>query len=262
MKVVLLCGGKGTRLREHTELLPKPLIEVGGRPILWHMMKYYAHFGLRDFVLCLGYMGDRLKAYFAEERAWEHQDFVVHLGRQGESRLELLGAREDWSITFADTGLETKTGGRIKRAETYIDGDLFLANYADGLADLDLRALIDFHVSHGKLATLTAVNPDSPFGVLEIGEQDRVLRFREKPRLDDWINGGFFVFSRPLLERLGRDDDLERDLLATLASEGELRAYRHSGFWACMDTYKDNIALNALWDSGRAPWAVWEDSRQ
>jgi glucose-1-phosphate cytidylyltransferase len=258
VKVVLLCGGRGTRLREQTEALPKPLIEIGGRPILWHVMKYYAHFGFTDFVLCLGYLGDRIKQYFAGDRAWERHDFVLHSGASGPKRIELLGEREDWNITFVDTGLETNTGGRVKRAERYLDDDLFLVTYADGLADLDLSQLVDFHRSHGRLASLTTVNPASPFGVLDLGADGKVRRFQEKPRLDGWINGGFFVFSTSVLGRLGPNDNLEQDLLTALAEEDELYAFRHTGFWACMDTYKDHLALNALWESGEAPWRVWE----
>jgi glucose-1-phosphate cytidylyltransferase len=236
MQVVILCGGRGTRLREQTEFIPKPLVEIGGLPILWHVMKIYAHFGFTDFILALGYLGHRIKDYF----------------------LPYGGEAAEWRILFADTGQDTPTGGRIKALERFIEGDTFLATYSDGLADLDLSALLAFHRAHGRLATLTAVRPYSQFGLLDLEETGRIARFREKPRLEDWVNGGFFVFERGVFDYLQPDSTLERDPFERLAADGEIFAYRHEGFWACMDTYKDTEVLNQLWNSGQAPWRVWE----
>lgn len=256
MQVVLLCGGKGTRLQEHTVSIPKPLIEVGGYPILWHVMRYYSHFDHKQFVLSLGYLGAKIKEFFVEHQEWRHQDFRFRVGKE-ESHLESFTPMEEWDITFSDTGLETNTGGRIKRIERYIAGDTFMASYSDGLSNVDLNRLLEFHNSHGKVATLTAVNPASPFGVLEIDARGTVGGFREKPRLDNWINGGFFVFSRRIFEWLGDNDNLEADAFPKLAEAGELMAYQHHGFWECMDTYKHSVHLNTLWETETAPWKVW-----
>lgn len=260
MRVVLLCGGKGTRLQERTETVPKPLVEIGGMPILWHVMKLYSHYGLNDFVLCLGYLGRRIKEYFLEDNAWRLSNFLLRGDSDGTPHLEPLGRTERWSIAFVDTGMETLTGGRIKRVEPLISEPTFCVTYADGLADLDLSHLLEFHRSHGKVATLTAVKPVSPFGVLEVSGEGAVTRFCEKPRMEAWVNGGFFVFERRLFDHLGPNDSLESDVLTRLAEEGELRAYRHEGFWDCMDTYKDTIALNMMWESGNAPWKLWKES--
>ncbi|MCS6862850.1 MAG: glucose-1-phosphate cytidylyltransferase [Abditibacteriales bacterium] len=257
MKVILLCGGKGMRLAEHTATLPKPLIEIGGRPILWHVMKIYAHYGYRDFVLCLGYLGEKVKEYFIRRDDWREEDCVLETDASGGQRVERLRPSEQWRITFADTGLETDTGGRLKRVEPYVDGEVFFVNYSDGLSDLDLHALLQFHQSHGKIATLTAVRPLSPFGMLNIAD-GRVTQFVEKPRMDTWINGGFFVFHRRIFDYLTLHANLERDALARLAAEGELMAYQHDGYWTCMDTHKDMVTLNQLWESGAAFWKKWE----
>jgi glucose-1-phosphate cytidylyltransferase len=256
MEVVLLCGGKGTRLQEHTVSIPKPLIEIGGYPILWHVMRYYSHYGHPEFVLALGYMASRIKEFFVEHQEWRYQDFRLQVGSR-DSRPEAFSLMEEWDITFADTGLETNTGGRIKRVERYMNGDTFMASYSDGLADIDLNRLLEFHGSHGKAATLTAVNPESPFGILEVASDGRVRGFREKPRLDSLINGGFFVFDRSIFGWLGDNDVLETDTFPRLAEAGELMAYQHAGFWACMDTYKHSIQLNTLWETEQAPWKVW-----
>jgi glucose-1-phosphate cytidylyltransferase len=230
--VVILCGGRGTRLQEHTHAIPKALVEIGGRPILWHVMQLYASHGFGDFVLCTGYLGDQVRD-FARAQA-------------------PAGAR----VRCIDTGLETPTGGRIALVADAL-GDTFCATYADGVADLDLRALLRFHADHGALATMTVVRPALPFGVTELDGNGRVTGFQEKPRSAQWVNGGFFCFQPGVLGRLREDSVLEREPLESLAAEGELRAYRHEGFWDCMDTYKDAVLLNDLWKSGEAPWKTW-----
>jgi len=258
MKVVILCGGQGTRLREETEYRPKPLVEVGGKPILWHIMKTYAHYDYRDFVLCLGYRGQMIKDYFLNYEAMNN-DFTIHLGRQ--SRLSFNGAHleQGFEVTVADTGLETMTGGRIKRIEKYLDGDTFLATYGDGVGDVDIAELVAFHKAHGKIATITTVRPRSRFGMLDTANDGRVLAFNEKPEMAGWASAGFFVFERKLFEYI--DDDscsLESKPLERLAAEGQLMAYRHKGFFFAMDTYREYLYLNELWGSGKAPWMVWK----
>ncbi len=235
MKTVILCGGKGLRLGGEGEALPKPLVEIDGKPILWHVMKIYRAQGFRDFVLCLGHRGEIIRDRFSG------------------------GARaEDWEVAFADTGAETNTGGRLRRIAPRLAGERsVMATYADGLADIDLHALCRFHKTHGKKATMTVVNPSLSFGLVELAEGDRVASFHEKPRLNQWINGGFFVFEREFVESLGENDVLEKEPLERLAREGELMAFRHEGYWQCMDTYKETVRLNELWASGKAPWKIW-----
>ena len=260
MQVVILCGGQGTRLREETEFRPKPLVDVGGRPILWHIMKGYAHHGHRAFVLCLGYRGHMIKEYFLNYEAMNN-DFTIQLGQQHRVIPHGAHGEQDFRVTLADTGPETQTGGRIARVRNYIDAeashDAFMATYGDGLADIDLGALAEFHRSHGKLATLTAVRPPSRYGVLEL-DGDRVATFAEKPQLEGWVSAGFFVFDRRVFDYLGGDDCvLEREPLTRLAAEGQLMVYRHDGFFFAMDTYREYKLLNDLWDRGEAPWRVW-----
>lgn len=257
MKVVILCGGLGTRLREETEFRPKPMVEVGGRPILWHIMKIYAHHGFRDFVLCLGYRGHMIKEYFLNYEALNN-DFTIHLGRQ--SSIEYHGGHgeQDFRVTLVDTGLETQTGGRLRRVRRFVEDDTFLATYGDGLADVNLRALLEFHRGHGRLATVTAVQPFSRFGVLDVGADDRVQRFVEKPRSETWANAGYFVFHRRLFDYLDGDDTvLEREPLERLVREGQLMTYKHNGSFFAMDTYREYKALNDLWAGGKVPWKVW-----
>lgn len=258
MKVVLLCGGLGTRLREETEFRPKPMVEVGGRPILWHIMKTYAHHGFREFVICLGYKGQAIREYFLNYEAMNN-DVTIGLGR--ESFVDAHGAHEeqDFQVTLAETGDDTMTGGRVKRIERYITGDVFMVSYGDGVSDIDVSRLLAFHRSHGRLATVSAVRPISRFGVLQIGEDGSVARFAEKPRSEGWISAGYFVFDRRVFDYLGGTGCvLEEEPLARLAAEGELRAYRHEGFFFAMDTYREYAALNEMWRSGKAPWKVWE----
>ncbi len=258
MKVVILCGGMGTRLREETESIPKPMVEIGNRPILWHIMKLYSHFGYKEFVLCLGYKGEKIKEYFYHYSLLNH-DVTIHLGKGQRIETHGTGNDEDWRITLADTGRQTLKGARLKKIEPYIDGDVFLATYGDGLANIDISGLVAFHEQHGKMATLTGVHPPSLFGELEIkGNQVRV--FSEKPQTTTGlINGGFFVFNRNIFDRLTLDEDcdLEKGLLDRLATEGELMVYRHDGDWDCMDTYRDMQYLNRLWQENRAFWKLW-----
>jgi glucose-1-phosphate cytidylyltransferase len=232
--VAILCGGRGTRLQEKTVDIPKPLVEIGGRPILWHVIRIYAAYGLKRFVLLCGYKGD-LIVDFAASCEWP----------------------DGVSVECLDTGLDTPTGGRIHRARAALRGERFLATYADGVADVDLREVVGFHEGHGALATMTVVRPPLPFGVVDLDSDSIVGGFREKPRSEHWINGGFFVFEPGVFEYLADSSVLEREPLEGLAEDGQLRAFRHTGFWECMDTYKDAVALNDLWAGGRAPWAVW-----
>jgi len=258
MKVVILCGGQGTRLREETEFRPKPLVEVGGKPVLWHIMKSYAHYGFRDFVLCLGYRGNMIKEYFLNYEAMNN-DFTICLGQR--SQVDFNGAHKEqnFRVTLADTGQETMTGGRIKRIEKYVDGDTFLVTYGDGVADVNVTGLLAFHESHGRIATVTAVRPHSRFGILETASDGQVLEFNEKPQLDGRASAGFFVFDRKMFEYIEADDCiLEREPLERLATEGQLMAYHHDGFFFAMDTYREYLYLNGLWDSGKAPWKVWQ----
>ena len=232
LTVAILCGGRGTRLRERTESIPKPLVEIGGRPILWHVMGIYLRFGFRRFVLCTGYRGILIERFV---------DSV------------------DWgggvSVTCLDTGLDTPTGGRVRAAALRLGEVGFCLTYADGVADVDLGSLLAFHRGHGGLATVTVVRPELPFGVTEVGEDGRVRGFREKPRAEQWVNGGFFVFEPGIADYLEEDSVLEREPLERLATDGQLHAFRHEGFWDCMDTYKDAVLLNDLWAQGIAPWA-------
>ncbi len=234
MKTVILCGGRGTRLGEHGVSVPKALIEIGGKPIIWHLMKLYSRYGLNDFVLCLGYLGDSIREYFSEN------------------------SQDDWKVTLADTGEDTNTGGRVRRVRALLDGDEnFSVTYGDGLANVNLSNLIAFHREHGRLATLTAVHPRSNFGLIKLDNAGAVTAFQEKPVISDWVNGGFFVFNRGVLDYLEDNSVLEREPLERLSRERQLIAYQHDGFWKCMDTFKDNLEFNQIWDSGSADWKVW-----
>lgn len=251
MRTIILCGGRGTRLDSHGTELPKGLFRIGNEPIIWHICKLYSHFGLRDFTLCLGFLSDEFAKYFGQPIG--PQDAA---SGANESRGP-IAMENNWHVDLIDTGVETNTGGRLKRLERHLENDhTFCVTYGDGLADLDLTKLIKFHRGHGKTATLTAVNPVSPFGLLDLDEKNVVERFREKPVLDIWINGGFFVFNRNIFDYLDTDSVLEEEPFERLSANGQLMAYRHPGFWKCMDTFKDNIELNELWNSS-APWKLW-----
>jgi glucose-1-phosphate cytidylyltransferase len=259
MKVVILCGGLGTRLREETEFRPKPMVKIGTKPILWHIMMIYAHYGFKDFVLCLGYKGEIIKEYFYNYEIY-NEDFSVHLGET--KRIEPLrqNPTPDWTVSLVDTGEQALKGARIKRIEHCIDGDEFMLTYGDGVANIDIPRLVEFHRKQGKIATVTGVRPPSLFGELQV-RGDKVELFAEKPQTSSGlISGGFFVFSRRLFELLTTDDacDLERGPLENLAREGELMVYDHRGDWACVDTYRDLQHLNHAWNANQAFWKVWE----
>jgi len=256
MKTVLLAGGLGTRMREETEYRPKPMVEIGGRPILWHLMHVFAHHGQDEFVVCTGYKGDMIKDYFLNYEA-RNNDVTVRLGSR--DSLVYHGAHEDtdWTVTIAFTGEATMTGGRVFRASKYFRGERFLCTYGDGLADVDISALLAFHEAHGKLATVTTVRPPSRFGVLDLSQDGVVERFREKPQADGWVNAGFFVFEPGVIDYLDEDCVLEQEPLQRLAADGELVAYRHEGFFQPMDTVREATLLNGLWESDKAPWRVW-----
>jgi glucose-1-phosphate cytidylyltransferase len=256
-KVVILAGGQGMRLREETEFRPKPMIPIGNRPMLWHIMKIYAQHGLRDFVVCLGYRGDVIKRYFLDYRAMS-RDFTVDLGRGGAITLHDGAKEDDFRVTLAETGLDAMTGARVKRVERYIDGDTFLLTYGDGVADVDITRLRAFHREHGRIGTVTGVFPQSRFGEL-LRDGRQVVEFSEKPLTHaGCVNGGFFVFDRRFLSYLEDRDGcvLEGQPLAELARDGELMVYEHRGFWQCMDTMRDLDLLRDLWAKG-APWKVW-----
>jgi glucose-1-phosphate cytidylyltransferase len=257
LKVVILCGGQGTRLREETEFRPKPMVLIGQKPILWHIMKLYAHHGHREFILCLGYRGQMIKEYFLNYEAMNN-DFTIHLGHK--TRIDYLDTHgeQDFRVTLADTGQDTMTGGRIKRVERHIDSDTFMATYGDGLSDVDVTRLLDFHRNHGRLATVTAMQPPSRFGMLAIAGDGRVTAFAEKPQMDGWASAGFFVFNKRVFDHLHSDQCvLEREPLEALAARGQLMVYQHKGFFFAMDTYREFQALNAMWNEGNAPWKVW-----
>ena len=233
--VVILCGGRGTRLQERTREIPKPLVEIGGRPILWHVIQIYAVQGFRRFVLCTGYRGEQIEEFAAAE-SWP----------------------DGVTVETVDTGGQTPTGGRLARVRDRLEGGTFCATYADGVADIDLAALVSEHLDSGLLASITVVRPTLQFGVAELDDSGRVRGFREKPRSEHWVNGGFFCFEPGVLDLLDEASVLERRPFERLAADGQLRAYRHTGFWDCMDTYKDQTLLEDLWRAGQAPWKLWE----
>jgi len=252
MKVIILAGGFGTRLSEETSARPKPMIEIGGKPLLWHLMNLYASHGFKDFIVACGYKGEVIKEYF--------HNFVVHSAdlfinlKDGSCKV-LNSTAPDWQIAVADTGLNTLTGGRLRRLKSLLGDEAFMVTYGDGLADVDIKSLVAFHRSHGKLATVTAVSPIARFGSLKL-EGDHVVNFVEKPQTGEgWINGGFFVFEPKMLDYVSDDQtSLEREPLEALAAGGQLMAYRHTGFWHPMDTMRDKHYLESLWASGKAPW--------
>ena len=258
MKVVILAGGFGTRLREETEFKPKPMVEIGGHPVLWHIMKNFSNFGHNEFIIATGYKSEVIKDYFLHYKT-RNNDFTISLGKQ--DSLKIHGQDEqDWKVTIADTGLNTLTGGRLVGAAKYLDpNEDFLLTYGDGLANVDLDALIKNHKAAKKLATVTVVQPLSRFGVVDLDPNDQVMQFREKPQVEGWINVGFFVMNPKALQYVDPDGALEQEPLSKLANDKNLNAYRHSGFWQPMDTYREAQLLNELWNSGNAPWKTWKN---
>lgn len=259
MKVVILCGGRGTRLREETEYRPKPMVEIGDRPILWHIMKIYAHYGFKDFIICLGYKGNMIKQYFLNYEAMNN-DFTVLLGNYRDIRFHSNHRETDWHVTLAYTGEEAQTGARVKKIERYIDGDLFMLTYGDGVANINIKELVEYHKSHGKIGTMTGVHPSSRFGELLV-KDNKIVVFSEKPQVTEGlINGGFFVFNKKFFKYLKADDNcyLEKEPLENLAADGELMVFPYDGFWQCVDTYRELELLNNLWKSPNPPWKVWE----
>jgi glucose-1-phosphate cytidylyltransferase len=259
--VVILCGGMGTRLREASEKLPKPLVDIGGRPILWHIMKTYRAHGFRRFVLALGYKSELIKAYFLDYRHLT-SDFTLRLGSDGEPTFHSTTGDEDWEITFVETGLQTATGSRVKRLAPYLDGPRFALTYGDGIGDVNISALVEHHRRSGLLGTLTGVHPSSRYGEMHV-EGTTVVEFNEKPTLaEGWVNGGFFLFEREFIDKYIEDDTdlmLESVPLQQLARDRQLSVFEHEGFWMGMDTFRDWTELNKLWDAGTAPWKTWKD---
>lgn len=257
MKVVILAGGLGTRISEESHLKPKPMIEIGERPILWHIMKIYSNYGFNDFIICLGYKGYCIKEYFAHY--YVHESDVTFDFKNGNESLVHHHSAEPWSVTLVNTGGETMTGGRVKRVEEYIKGETFLLTYGDGVADVNIADLVTYHKAHGKLATITSVQPAGRFGALDLGIDNIVNGFKEKPKGDGaWINGGFFVLEPEVLNYIAGDSIiLEKEPLEGLAVDKQLVSYKHSGFWHPMDTLRDKNHLDDLWKSGNAPWKIW-----
>jgi len=258
MKVAILAGGVGSRIQEETEVKPKPMVEIGGKPILWHIMKIYAHQGFRDFVVALGYKGDYVKRYMVEYASLEG-DLTVGL-REGRVEAHGNGDRDDWNVALVDTGQTTNKGGRIKRLGPHLGNETFMMTWGDGVADIDLNRLLAFHRAHGKLATVTAVRPPARFGGLQFSA-DLVSHFTEKPQIGEgWVNGGFFVLEPKVTAYIDGDRTFfEREPLERLAKQGQLAAYKHEGFWQCMDTLRDVRLLENLWDAGKAPWKTWTE---
>lgn len=258
MKVVILAGGYGTRISEETDSKPKPMVEIGGRPIIWHIMKSYAQQGFNEFVILLGYKGYSIKEYFSNY--FLHQSDVTLFTAQDKFEVHNTSQNEDWKVTLVETGLNTMTGSRIKRAERYIKDEPFLLTYGDGLSDVCVKDLVEFHNASKALITLTSVQPEGRFGSLDIGSNGAVNSFLEKPKGDGyWINGGFFVVDPSFLDLIKNENDvvLEREPLETAVSEGRLAAFKHHGFWKCMDTLRDKNYLENLWNIGQAPWKIW-----
>lgn len=257
MKVVILCGGLGTRLKEETEFRPKPMVHIGNRPILWHIMKIYSHYGFNDFILALGYKGEMIKEYFHNYELMNNA-ITIELGNPSSKIIHHSHDEIGWKITLVDTGQHTQKGARLKKLEKYIDGDEFMMTYGDGVGNINIPALLDFHRSHGKMVTLTGSIPKSRFGELSIKEDNTVV-FTEKPVIRNYINGGFFVLNKKILDYLNVDDqcDLENGTLEQLSKQGHVKVYKHDNFWMCMDTVRDTELLNKMWNEGQAEWKIW-----
>jgi len=263
MKTIILCGGKGERIREEAEFRPKPLLPIGGKPILWHIMQIYAHYGYTDFLCPLGYQGEKIKEYFLNYEAMNN-DFSMELGDKSRMTYHIKPHEQNFRVSLVDTGLDTMTGSRIKQTQRYITDDLFMVTYGDGVADIDINKLIAFHRAHGRLATVTTVNPASRFALLQFNESGKVAKYTEKPKMHNWISIGFFVFHKRVFDYLHIDPKciLEHEPLEKLTRDGELMAYKHTGFFYSMDTYRDQVLLNSLWNKKRAPWAIWDKKRR
>ena len=256
MKVVILCGGKGTRLREETEYKPKPMVEIGGRPIIWHIMKLYSHYGFKDFVLCMGYKHQVIREYFLNYR-YMNSDVTVSL--HSNKKLVCHNSHdENWNVTLAYTGEDTKKGRRMKLVAPYLDGERFMMTYGDGVSDVNLKELIAYHEKEGGLVTFTGVHPISRFATVEHDNKGRVVDWNEKKQLEGYMNSGFFVLENKVLDYIQGDVEFEEEPMKRLAQEGEVSMYRHEAFWHCMDTYRDFSLLNELWKSGKAPWNILE----
>ncbi len=258
MKVVLLAGGFGTRISEESHLRPKPMVEIGGKPILWHIMKEYSHYGFNEFIVCCGYKQHMIKEYFADY--FLHNSDVT-FDMKGNEMTVHTNFAEPWKVTCVDTGLNTMTGGRVKRIAPYVGNETFMLTYGDGVCNVDMNRLVEFHKNHGKIATLTAVNIGQQFGVLDINhEENLITAFREKQKTDgSWINGGYMVLEPAIFDYIAGDETtFEKEPLEAMANMGQMMAYKHDGFWKCMDTKRDHDQLETMWNKGQAPWKVWE----
>lgn len=257
MKVVIFCGGKGTRMREETEYRPKPLVNVGDRPIIWHIMKHYSYYGFNEFILCVGYKGEMIKDYFVNSD-WKNNDFTIYF-EEGKRRIQYHNKEEEnWKITIVDTGADTLTGGRLKKVKDFIDEDIFMLTYGDGLSDVNLNDLLEYHNQKGKIATLTGIHPMSPFGVIE-SENGIARTFKEKPRLEGMINGGFMVLNKKIFDFIPQYDCMfEEEPLRGVNKDEELAVFEHNGFWMAIDTFKDVEKVNSYCDNGNCPWKLWE----
>ncbi|CAB4329902.1 MAG: glucose-1-phosphate cytidylyltransferase [Actinobacteria bacterium] len=256
MKAVLLAGGLGTRMREETEFKPKPMVEIGGKPVLWHIMKNLSHHDVNDFIIATGYKSEVIKDYFLNYES-RNNDFTVKLDAGHQTTFYGQHDESSWTVTVAFTGENTQTGGRVKRVQQYVGQERFLCTYGDGLSSIDINKLLEFHKSHGRLATVTCVQPTSRFGVLDIADDGTVLHFREKPKVHDWVSVGYFIFEPEIFNYLDEDCTLEDVPLARLAEERQIVAFHHDGFWQPMDTYREYQALNKAWDDDDAPWKTW-----
>ena len=258
MKTVILAGGLGTRISEESHLRPKPMIEIGGQPILWHIMKIYSHYGFNDFIICLGYKGYMIKEYFADY--YLHTSDITFDFRHGNEMTVHNNISEPWKVTLVDTGLHTQTGGRLARVKDYIGDEPFMLTYGDGVSDINIQELVQYHQSHGRLATMTAIQPGGRFGVLDIAKDATITSFREKAKEDGgWINAGFMVLEPGVFDYVTPDEDcvFEQAPLRNLSANGQLAAYKHDGYWQCMDTQRDKTVLEERWGNGDAPWKVW-----
>ena len=257
VKVVLLAGGQGTRIREESEYRPKPMVEIGGRPIIWHIMKTFSYYGHNDFIICVGYKGYMIKDYFLNFYNWTADIQIDFSSNKASHIFQSSQIEKNWNVTLVETGEFTQTGGRVHAIKKYIGEEPFFVTYGDGLSDIDLSKLEKFHKEHGRLATVTAVKPLSRFGVMDIDDKNLVSKFREKPLMEDWVNGGYFIFQPEIFNYLSSNSILEKEPVISLASISELMAYQHNSFWQPMDTYRELKLLQELWNQGNAPWKVW-----